>query len=200
MKNNLIEEVASSTLPLENNSNFTIKIFRECSSSIEHVALINEKNNRNKPCLVRIHSECLTGDVFGSLRCDCGEQLQKALKYISAEGGIILYMRQEGRGIGLANKINAYELQSQGMDTVEANQHLGFPEDLRNYDICVHILRLLGISKIRLMTNNPRKISAFNCDDIDVVERVPLQTLMNEENMHYLKTKRDKLGHLLDIE
>jgi len=151
-----------------------------------------------EPVLVRFHSECLTGDVFGSRRCDCGEQLRMAMEQIAREGrGILLYLRQEGRGIGLRNKLKAYALQDQGLDTIEANEHLGFPVDLRTFGPAVRMLKDLEVSKVRLLTNNPRKIAAFPQQGIEVVERVPIMTRETQENSRYLNAKRDKLGHLL---
>jgi 3,4-dihydroxy 2-butanone 4-phosphate synthase/GTP cyclohydrolase II len=152
----------------------------------------------DEPVLVRVHSECLTGDVFGSLRCDCGSQLQKAMRIIEDEGaGVVLYMRQEGRGIGLGNKIRAYHLQDLGQDTVEANLTLGFKPDLRDYGIGAQILVDLGVSKMRLMTNNPKKIVGLEGYGLEVVERVPLEGPLCETNTNYLRAKKEKLGHLL---
>lgn len=166
-----------------------------------HIALVKGEVKGEEPILVRVHSECLTGDVFGSLRCDCGEQLSKAMEAIEREGrGIILYMRQEGRGIGLVNKVKAYKLQDKGMDTVEANLALGFPEDLRDYGISAQILKDLGVKNIKLMTNNPKKISGIEEYGVKAVERVPIEMNQNEKNIYYLKTKKEKMGHLLHLE
>ncbi|WEK55642.1 MAG: bifunctional 3,4-dihydroxy-2-butanone-4-phosphate synthase/GTP cyclohydrolase II [Candidatus Cohnella colombiensis] len=166
--------------------------------SKEHVAFVKGDINGAEPVLVRVHSECLTGDVFHSHRCDCGPQLEAALRQIEEAGsGVLLYMRQEGRGIGLINKLRAYELQEQGLDTVDANIKLGFAPDLRNYGIGAQILKDIGIRQIRLLTNNPRKIKGLEGYGLEVVERVPIQMLENEDNTTYLHTKKSKLGHLL---
>ncbi|MFG6113983.1 bifunctional 3,4-dihydroxy-2-butanone-4-phosphate synthase/GTP cyclohydrolase II [Halobacillus sp. MO56] len=163
----------------------------------EHVALVKGEIKSDEPTLVRVHSECLTGDVFGSYRCDCGPQLEAALRQIEENGsGVLLYMRQEGRGIGLLNKMHAYKLQEQGLDTVEANQKLGFAPDLRDYGIGAQILKDLGITKLRLLTNNPRKISGLGGHGLEVVERLPIQMPSRVENEKYLQTKKSKLGHL----
>jgi 3,4-dihydroxy 2-butanone 4-phosphate synthase/GTP cyclohydrolase II len=154
-----------------------------------------------EPVLVRVHDECFTSDTLGSLRCDCGEQLSKSLRMVQAEGrGLLLYMRQEGRGIGLEHKLHAYVLQDQGMDTVEANEHLGFPADKREYGIGAQILRHLGVRKMRLISNNPRKFSALEGYGLKIVERVPIQTKPTKQNISYLRTKKEKLGHLLDLD
>ncbi|NIK29540.1 3,4-dihydroxy 2-butanone 4-phosphate synthase/GTP cyclohydrolase II [Thalassobacillus devorans] len=163
----------------------------------EHVALVKGEIKPDEPTLVRVHSECLTGDVFGSYRCDCGPQLEAALRQIEENGsGVLLYMRQEGRGIGLLNKMHAYKLQEQGLDTVEANQKLGFAPDLRDYGIGAQILKDLGITKLRLLTNNPRKISGLGGHGLEVVERLPIEMPSRTENEKYLQTKKSKLGHL----
>jgi 3,4-dihydroxy 2-butanone 4-phosphate synthase/GTP cyclohydrolase II len=163
-----------------------------------HLALIRGEPKPDEPTLVRVHSECLTGDALGSLRCDCGAQLDRALARIASEGrGVLLYIRQEGRGIGLANKLRAYELQDQGYDTVEANEQLGFKADLRDYGVGAQILVDLGVSKLRLMTNNPRKIVGLEGYGLEVVERVPLVIPPTSTNVEYLATKRKKMGHLI---
>ena len=195
----IVEEIASADLPLKVDKNFQIKVFRDVTDNTEHLALISKKASIHSSPLVRIHSQCLTGDVFGSQRCDCGEQLKTSLERISQEGGVLIYMQQEGRGIGLANKIKAYSLQSQGMDTVEANLHLGFSADTRNYALGAQVLKALGIKQIRLLTNNPKKIADMERYGIEVTQRVAHETIPTEINIQYLKTKRDKLNHLLEL-
>jgi 3,4-dihydroxy 2-butanone 4-phosphate synthase/GTP cyclohydrolase II len=177
---------------------FTAIAFKNEIDEQEHVALVVGDIDRETPTMVRVHSECLTGDVFHSHRCDCGEQLENSLKMIQAEGkGVLLYMHQEGRGIGLANKLKSYQIQDEGKDTVEANLELGFAPDLRDYGIGAQILVDLGVGKIRLLTNNPKKIVGLEGYGLSVKERIPIEVKAREENIRYLKTKRDKLGHLL---
>jgi 3,4-dihydroxy 2-butanone 4-phosphate synthase/GTP cyclohydrolase II len=176
---------------------FRLIQFQSCLEEATHLALIKGQIEPSKPVLVRVHSSCMTGDVFGSLRCDCGEQLESALDRIEREGcGVLLYMNQEGRGIGLENKLQAYRLQDQGQDTVEANLALGFKPDLRDYGIGAQILFDLGVRRIRLMTNNPRKVIGLQGYHLEIVERVPIEIPPNPMNKRYLKTKKEKLGHI----
>lgn len=177
---------------------FTLYALEANSDGKEHVGLGMGDLTTQEPVLTRVHSECLTGDAFSSLRCDCGPQLDAALQKIAEEGrGIVIYLRQEGRGIGLVNKIKAYALQDLGQDTVEANINLGFEADQRKFDVAADLLKALGISKIRLMTNNPKKVQALKAAKIDIVERVPLKFGKNPHNEEYLSTKTGKMGHLL---
>jgi len=195
----LIERVAKADMPTKH-GDFDVLGYVNKLNGEHHLALVKGKVDDGEPVLVRVHSECLTGDAFGSLRCDCGEQFDEASKKIEEEGrGVLLYMRQEGRGIGLINKIKAYQLQDQGMDTVEANIALGFPEDMRDYGIGAQILEDLGIKKVKLMTNNPKKLSGISGYGIEIVERVPIQMNHNEKNKFYLETKKEKMGHLLNM-
>ncbi len=194
----LVQKVAEARLPTAYGEARAIA-YRSDVDSAEHVALVFGNVKTTEPVLVRVHSECLTGDVFGSLRCDCGIQRDMAIKAIAEEGrGVFLYMRQEGRGIGLHNKIRAYALQDDGADTVEANQQLGFPPDLRHYGIGAQILVDLGVRKMRLLTNNPKKVVGLESYGLSLVERVPIVVESNPENERYLAVKRQKLGHLLD--
>jgi 3,4-dihydroxy 2-butanone 4-phosphate synthase/GTP cyclohydrolase II len=193
----LIREVAKAKLPLRDRGAFTIRTFESIVDGAEHMVLIKEPLDISEPSLVRIHSECFTGDLLGSDRCDCGWQLDKSLDRIGAEGGVLIYLRQEGRGIGLVNKIRAYSLQDQGLDTVEANKRLGFSADERDYGIAAQILRYLGLPQVRLLTNNPRKIEGIAQYGINVVQRESLEMPPTIDNITYLETKRDKLGHLL---
>lgn len=193
----LIERLVDANLPSKFGS-FNIILFRSKVDNKEHIAIVKGEINPDEPVLVRVHSECLTGDVFGSLRCDCREQLQESLRVIEKnKSGIVLYMRQEGRGIGLHNKLRAYNLQEKGRDTVEANLELGFSPDLRDYGIGAQILRGLGVRKMKLLTNNPKKVVGLNAYGLEIVERVPIEIKANEINKKYLTAKRDKLGHLI---
>ncbi|MDO8568535.1 MAG: bifunctional 3,4-dihydroxy-2-butanone-4-phosphate synthase/GTP cyclohydrolase II [Dehalococcoidales bacterium] len=195
----LVHRVATAKLPTVHGE-FQAIAYRSDTSAGEHVALVMGDVATDEPVLVRVHSECLTGEVFGSLRCDCGEQITLAMQAIAKEGrGVLLYMRQEGRGIGFHNKIKAYALQDKGMDTVEANVSLGFPADLRDYGIGAQILADLGLQKIRLLTNNPRKVIGVESYGLKVAEIVPIIAPPNPYNSHYLETKRKKLGHLLKV-
>jgi len=195
----LVEKVAVVDLPTKFGS-FKVHGYASQLDGESHLALVKGAIAEGEPVLVRVHSECLTGDALGSLRCDCGEQLARALAAIEAEGrGVLLYMRQEGRGIGLLNKLRAYELQEKGLDTVQANEQLGFPADLRDYGIGAQILADLGVTKLRLLTNNPRKIAGLEGYGLTVMERVPLEISPVTANQRYLTTKKERLGHLLNL-
>src|SRR6195952_4095525 len=191
----LIEEIVRVDMPTKY-GHFKLIAFREKNTTNEHLALIKGEWRSDEPVLVRVHSSCFTGDILGSFRCDCGEQLHEAMELVDKEGkGAILYMNQEGRGIGLVNKLKAYKLQEEGMDTVEANLHLGFPMDKRDYGVGAQMLRYLGISKLRLISNNPRKRAGLLGYGIEIVEAVGIEIIPNPHNEKYLQTKRDKLGH-----
>jgi 3,4-dihydroxy 2-butanone 4-phosphate synthase/GTP cyclohydrolase II len=195
----LVKEIASPRLPTPF-GDFRIHAYRSDVTDDENVALVMGKIDPEEPTLVRVHSQCLTGDIFGSARCDCGPQLHQALEKIQEEGkGVLLYLLQEGRGIGLLNKLKAYELQEQGHDTVEANEKLGFRPDQRDYGVGAQILRNLGVRKMRLMTNNPSKYIALTGFGLEIVERLPLEVPPTDSSRDYLRTKRDKLGHLLKL-
>lgn len=196
----LVHRTVETVLPTRYGE-FKLYLYESDLEDLEHIALIKGDPSEDRNVLVRVHSECLTGDVFGSSRCDCGDQVGAAMRAIEREGeGVFLYMRQEGRGIGLRNKLRAYELQDRGRDTVEANEELGFEADLRDYGIGAQILADLGVRRIRLLTNNPRKIVGLEGYGLKIVERVPIQTEPGERNIGYLVTKKEKLGHLLELE
>lgn len=190
---------AEANLPTEFGP-FKIVGFRSTTSDEEFVALVKGQPDPAKPTLVRIHSQCLTGDVFHSLKCDCGPQLQRAMEMVQAEGsGVIVYQQQEGRGIGIVNKIRAYALQDQGADTIEANVRLGFAIDAREYGQCAEVLKLLNVRRVRLMSNNPDKVSALRNAGLEVVERVPLEVKSSAPAFKYLRTKKEQMGHLLQL-
>lgn len=191
----LIEELVRVDMPTKY-GHFNLVAFREKTSGAEHLALIKGNWEKDEAVLTRVHSSCFTGDILGSFRCDCGEQLHKAMAMVEQEGkGVILYMNQEGRGIGLINKLKAYKLQEEGMDTVEANLHLGFGMDERDYGVGAQILRYLGVTKLKLMSNNPRKRAGLKGYGLEMVSTVPIEVYPNSHNLKYLETKRDKLGH-----
>ncbi len=197
----LVRRAAVAELPTAAGGDFRSIVYENDIDGVDHIALVKGEIDPEEPILVRAHSECLTGDAFGSLRCDCGEQLEAAMKMIAAAGsGVILYMRQEGRGIGLKNKIKAYSLQdSEGLDTVQANERLGFPADLRDYGVGAQILADLGVRKMRLITNNPGKRAGIEGYGLQIVDRVPLEVAPNAKNLEYLRTKKEKLGHVLHL-
>ena len=197
----LVHRAAEARIPTEHAGEFNAVVYKNDVDPFEHIALVKGKIDPEKKVLVRVHSECLTGDVFGSSRCDCGDQLHAAMRMIDQEGtGIVLYIRQEGRGIGLVNKLKAYTLQDEGLDTVEANHKLGFKADLRDYGIGAQILRDLGVRKMSLLTNNPKKIIGLEGYGIEVVDRFPIEMAVSDENKSYLQCKRDRMGHLIEVD
>ncbi len=197
-KDRLVKRAAEAVLPTRYGGDFNAIVYTNDVDSHEHMALVKGEIRPDEPVLVRVHSECLTGDVLGSERCDCGDQLRGAMKMIGKEGkGVFLYMHQEGRGIGLANKIKAYALQDQGLDTVEANERLGFKADLRDYGIGAQILLDIGVRKMRLITNNPKKIVGLEGYGLEVTDRVPIESVPHSRNVGYLRVKKEKLGHLI---
>jgi len=196
-KEKLVKKISEVDFPNEFGE-FKLSLYEESIKKLHHLAIFKGEINPNKPVLVRVHSECLTGDVFGSARCDCGDQKDEAMRMIERDGnGVLLYLRQEGRGIGLKHKIRAYKLQDNGFDTVEANHELGFKADLREYGIGAQILKDLGVKKMRLITNNPQKIIGLSGYDLEVVERIPLIIPIKKHNKKYMQTKKDKMGHLI---
>ena len=200
-KESLVEKVAEALIPSPFGGDFRALVYRSVLDKTEHLAMVKGEFDPEEPALVRVHSECLTGDVFHSLRCDCGDQLIRAMEMIGEAGkGALIYMHQEGRGIGLANKIKAYALQEKGKDTVEANEALGLLPDLREYGLGAQILAHLGIRKLRMMTNNPKKIIGLKGYGLEVVERIPIIVEANQQNIDYLRTKQEKMGHLLNLE
>jgi GTP cyclohydrolase II len=188
--------VSDADLPLALAGSCTAVLFREVHGTAEHVAIVVGRPDFNQAVQVRLHSSCLTGDIFGSLRCDCGEQLQRALAQLAVQGGVLLYLSQEGRGTGLANKLRAYRLQDTGLDTIDADRHLGFKGDERDFQVAVSMLRALGIAEVKLLTNNPKKIEALRAGGIKVLERIALIPPTNPHNERYIRTKTERAGHL----
>lgn len=195
-----IKKQAETSLPTQFGNFRMIGYSNDINNPMPHLALVSDQTDFSRPVIVRIHSECMTGDVFGSLRCDCGEQLEEAMRTIGQKGGIVVYLRQEGRGIGLINKMKAYNLQDQGMNTAEANVHLGFEIDERDYGVAASILRDLNVESVMLMTNNPEKLGGLKTSGIEVMSRIPLEIKPHEKNMDYLQTKQNLMGHLLDFD
>ena len=197
-----VHRAAETTIPTEFGGDFSIIAFENDVDDLTHIALVKGDIEPEKPTLVRVHSECMTGDIFGSLRCDCGDQLHKSMAMIQEAGsGVIIYLRQEGRGIGLVNKLKAYELQQKhGLDTVEANRELGFKDDLRDYGIGAQMLRNIGVRKIRLLTNNPKKMVGLDGYGLQIIEQIPIEVPANEHNRCYLECKKAKMGHLLNLD
>jgi 3,4-dihydroxy 2-butanone 4-phosphate synthase/GTP cyclohydrolase II len=196
-----VNRAAETFIPTSHAGEFNAVVYENQVDDLLHIAMVKGEIDPDKPVLVRVHSECLTGDIFGSLRCDCGEQLHKAMEMIDKDGsGVLLYIRQEGRGIGLVNKLKAYALQDQGLDTVEANEQLGFKPDLRNYGIGAQILVDLGVGKMKLLTNNPKKMIGLEGYGLSIIEQIPIEIEPNEFNRHYLECKKLKMGHLFNID
>jgi GTP cyclohydrolase II len=195
----LVQKQASATIPTLFGKFDLIAYSDNANDPMPHLAIVAENTQFDQPVAVRIHSECMTGDVFGSLRCDCGEQLDAALRYINQKGGVVIYLRQEGRGIGLINKLRAYNLQDTGLNTIDANTHLGFEADARQYTAAICILKDLGINQVHLITNNPEKVAALARSEIKVVDRIPIDIAPHDENRQYLLTKKDLMGHFLDL-
>ena len=195
----MIQEQAQASIPTAIGK-FQLYAFSEKETDwMPHLALVTENIDFSKPINLRIHSECITGDVFGSTKCDCGPQLQRSIEYIAEHTGILIYHRQEGRNIGIINKLKAYNLQEQGMNTAEANTHLGFEKDARTYDEVLQILQLLKVEKVNLLTNNPEKLKAFENTGIEVIERIPIEIQPQKDNASYLATKKTIFGHFLDL-
>ena len=195
----LIAKQAEALIPTPWGDFRMIAFSNEETDWMPHLAMVHVSFNPNEPVLTRVHSECITGDLFGSKRCDCGEQLAKSMEMCAQEGGVVIYLRQEGRGIGIINKLKAYNLQDLGLNTIDANIHLGLEVDARHYDIAIQMLECMDIKQIKLLTNNPEKLHAFDKGPVEIVERVPLIIEPHADNYNYLKTKADEMGHFLDI-